>query len=366
MKPEVLRRAWLPALIVALASAAAFGQVWRGGHGRVEGSVKDPQGNPVVGATVSMRMQAGEAGGPDLKTDKKGRWAILGIVGGMWNVDISAPGFETRQISYNVKEFERNPNIDVVLAPAVKKEPAHEEITVAGKKISKETADALEKGNAAWDEALKAQEAHDACRTAPAPGADPAQCEKAADAQKKAKFAEATGFYEKALAELSDNTALLTKLQMAGYLTQGYDQAVKYAKMIVEKDPGNTTSWLMIAEIELTKGNLAEGKAALEKVPPESITDPTVYMNMGIICYNKNLPDQAEIYFTKAIEKKADLSEAYYYRGLARYQAAGAIKNKQQAAGKHAEAKSDFQKYMQIDPNGKDADTVKELLKTLK
>ena len=357
---NILRTAGFALLLAGIGTGAARAQSWRGGHGRVEGSVKDPQGNPIADATISMRLQQGGTnGGPDIKTNKKGHWAILGIVGGAWNVDISAPGYQTKSISYNLKEFERNESIDVVLAPEVKKEAPHEEISVGGKKISKETADSLDKGNAAWNDALKAQETKDGCRTAPAPGKESAdaiaQCEKDADAIRKAKFAEATGLYEKALPELSDNTALLTKLEMAGYLVQSYDQADKYAKMIVEKDPSNTTSWLMIAEIALQKGNLAEGKAAIEKVPADKITDPTVYLNMGVICYNKNIPKDAVEYFTKAIDMKPDFSEAYYYRGLSRYQA-------KDMAG----ARADFQKYMEIDPNGKDADTVKELLKSLK
>ena len=354
------RLAGLVWLVVAFGGSRVFGQAWRGGNGRVEGTVKDAQGNPIENATVSMRLQApGVSGGPDMKTNKKGHWAVLGIIGGMWNVDFSAPGFQTKEITYNVKEFERNPNIDIQLAPEVKKEAPKEEIKVGGKTITKETADVLDQGNKAWDDALKAQEAHDACRTAPAAGKESAdavaQCEKDADAAKKAKFAEATSSYEKALTELSDNVPLLTKLEMAGYLTQNYDQAEKYAKQIVEKDPTNTTSQLMVAELELQKGNLAEGKAALEKVPPEKITDPTVYMNMGIICYNKNQPKDAAEYFSKAIEKKADFSEAYYYRGLARYQSKD-----------HVGSKADFQKYLEIDPNGKDAETVRELLKSIK
>lgn len=371
MTSTVLRKAGLAGITAMICAGALWGQSWRGGHGRVEGTVKDPQGKPIADATVAMRIQQGASStGPDIKTNSKGHWAILGIVGGAWNIDISAPGYQTKQIAYGLKEFERNPNIDVVLEPEVQKQASKEEISVGGKKIGKETADALDKGNTAWNDALKGQETRDACRATPAAGKESAdaiaQCEKEADAVRKAKFAEATGLYEKALPELSDNTALMTKLEMAGYLTQNYDQAEKYAKMITAHDPANTTSWMMIAELELQKGNLAEAKAAVEKVPAEKITDPTVFLNMGVICYNKNLPTDAEHYFTKAIDMKADFSEAYYYRGLARYQIGGSTKGKQEAAAKFAEAKADFQKYMQIDPNGKDADTVKELLKSIK
>ncbi|HET7451941.1 MAG TPA: hypothetical protein VFL12_04325, partial [Thermoanaerobaculia bacterium] len=46
-------------------STVAMAQDWRG-HGRVEGNVKDPQGNPFEGATVSLRWTDGK--GPDVKT----------------------------------------------------------------------------------------------------------------------------------------------------------------------------------------------------------------------------------------------------------------------------------------------------------
>jgi tetratricopeptide (TPR) repeat protein len=334
---KTLWKARLVVLVLAGAAAAAYGQAWRGGQGRVEGTVKDPQGNPIADASVAMRLQSATSGspGPDLKTNKKGHWAILGIIGGMWNVDISAPGYQTKEISYNLKEFERNPNIDVTLAPEVKQEAVkpHEEITVAGKKVSKETADALEKGNAAMN---------------------------AKD------YATARAEYEKAAVELPDNDSLLRNLELSSYFDNKFDEALKYARQIVEKDPTNTTSWIMIAELEIQKGDLAASKAAIEKVPADKITDPVVYMNLGIVCYNKNNPAEADEYFTKALAIKNDLSEAYYYRGLARYQAAGSIKDRQAASAKRGEAKADFQKYLEIDPSGKDADTVKELLKSIK
>jgi len=334
---KTLWKTRLAILVLAGSAAAAYGQAWRGGQGRVEGNVKDPQGNPIADASIAMRLQSATSGspGPDLKTNKKGHWAILGIIGGAWNVDISAPGYQTKQISYNLKEFERNPNIDVTLSPEVKQEAVkpHEEITVAGKKVSKETADALEKGNAA----MTAKD-----------------------------YATARSEYEKAAVELPDNDSLLRNLELSSYFDNKFDEALKYARQIVEKDPSNTTSWIMIAELEIQKGDLAASKAAIEKVPADKITDPVVYMNLGIVCYNKNNPAEADQYFTKALAIKSDLSEAYYYRGLARYQAAGSIKDRQAAAAKRGEAKADFQKYLEIDPSGKDADTVKELLKSIK
>ncbi len=301
-----------------LLSAVAGAQEWRGGHGRLEGEVTNPKGEPIVGATVSLRLEG--TGGPDLKTDKKGKWAVLGLTGGKWNVDISAPGYQTRQVSVNVSEVQRGQPVKLQLQPEVKVVP-HEEISVGGKKISKETADAIKAANDAWD---------------------------AKD------WAASRANYEKALGELSDNESILEHLELACYNGKQYDDALKYAKKVVAVAPDNVTSWLMIAEIQLTKGNFDAGRDALAKVPDDKIVDPGPYMNMGILYYNKNKPVEAEDFFTRAIGKKADAADAYYYRGLARYQ-----------QKKSADAKADFEKYLELAPAGENAETAKELLKAM-
>ena len=306
-------------LLLAAASVLSA-QEWRAGRARVEGSVKNEKGEPIAGAKVSLRWK-GHTDGPDVTTDKRGKWALLGLAGGAWNIDFAAPGYVTKQISADLKEAERNPPIDVQLQPAQPVAPAHEELLVGGKKVSKETADAIEKGNAA----MTAQ-----------------------------NFAEARAEYLKAVAELADNGPLLMRLAAAYYGEGNSEEAVQYAKKVVEKDPQDATAWRMIAEIELARGNLEAGKAALEKVPPERIKDAQPYLNMGILLYNKKKPAEAEAVLSKAIGVQPDLADAYYMRGLARL-----------GLNKKAEAKADLQKYLELSPNGSDAKDVREILKTL-
>ncbi len=303
-------------------AAAALGQGWHQGKGRLEGTVTSPKGEPIVGATVAMRL---EGQGPDLKTDKKGHWAILGINGGSWDLDVSAPGYQSRKITVSVSEVTRIPPMAIQLEPEVQKQPAKEEevpITVGGKAISKEAAEALEKGNAA--SAAK-------------------------------NYGEAQANYLKALPELPDNVSLLTNLALVYYFDNKPDEALKYARQTVEKDPASQSAWLMISELELQKGNLEAGQQALSKVPEERITSPAPYLNLGTLYYNKKRPAEAEENFSKAIAKKPDLAEAYYYRGLARFQ-----------LKRLPEAKADLQKYIELDPSGKDAETAKEILKAMK
>ncbi len=309
------------ALCIALAALAA-GQGWHQGKGRLEGSVTNSKGEPIAGATVALRL---EGQGPDLKTDKKGRWAILGINGGNWDVDISAPGYQPRKLSVNVSEVRRAQPVTIQLEPeAQQQQPVQQEVptTVGGKAISKEAAEALEKGNAA--------------------------------SQAK-NYAEAQANYLKVLPELPDNVSLLSNLALVYYFDNKPDEALKYARQTVEKDPGNQPAWLIISELELQKGNLEAGQQALAKVPDERITSPTPYLNVGILFYNKKRAAEAEEYFSKAIAKKPDLAEAYYYRGLARYQ-----------LKRTAEAKADLEKSIELDPSGKDAETAKEILKSMK
>ncbi len=308
------------ALSIALA-AVASGQGWHQGKGRLEGSVTGPKGEPIAGATVAMRL---EGQGPDLKTDKKGHWAILGINGGSWDLDVSAPGYQSRKITVSVSEITRIPSMTIQLEPEVQQQAPKQEVAiqVGGKTISKEAAEAIEKGNAA--------------------------------SQAK-NYPEAQASYLKALPELPDNVSLLTNLALVYYFDNKPDEALKYAHQTAEKDPANQSAWLMISELELQKGNLDVGQQALSKVPEERITSPAPYLNLGILYYNKKKPAEAEENFSKAIAKKPDLAEAYYYRGLARYQ-----------LKRMPEAKADLQKSIELDPSGKDAETAKELLKAMK
>lgn len=80
-----------------------------------------------------------------------------------------------------------------------------------------------------------------------------------------------------------------------------------------------------------------------------------MFTNIGILLLNKKKPEDAWTYFDQAVKLAPGDADSYYYRGLAGYQ-----------AKKKAEAKADFQKYLELAPQGENAADVKEYLKTLK
>jgi tetratricopeptide (TPR) repeat protein len=312
------------ASIVLLAVvASAVGQEWRGGKTRVDGVVKNEKGEPIAGATVKLRWGKSGHGGPDLTTDKSGRWAVGGIQPGPWDVDVEAAGYQTKKINVSLQESGRNPSVELQLEPQVQAAPAavkEPEIQVGGKTISKETAAAIEAGNAALS---------------------------------SGNWAAAREYYVKALAELPDNAALIERTA-AAYMGEGNNgEALRYARMAAEKSPQDPQPWQIIAELEIGKGNAEAGLEALDKIPPDRVKDNTLYLNAGILLYNKKKLAEAEPAFDKAIAIKPDAT-AYYYRGLVRYQ-----------QKKTKEAKADFQKALELAPDGPDAKDIKDLLKTM-
>lgn len=312
--------ALLPAAV--LAGGVARAQDWHEGRGRLEGTVTSTKGEPIAGATVALRYKGS---GPDLKSDKKGHWAILGLAGGDWDIDVSAAGFQQKKISITVTELSRNQPVILSLEPEAKQEVQEApgtQVQAGGKPISKEAAAAIEAGNAAY---------------------------------KAKNYEQAEENYLKALPELPDNPSLLSNLALSYYFDNKPEKALSFARKLAAADSENTSAWLMIADLELQKGNLEAGKEALAKVPDERITSPEPHMNLGILCYNKKKLPEAEEAFTKAIAKEPDLAQAYFYRGLVRYQ-----------AKRLAEAKADFQKLVELEPAGKDAETAREILNTIK
>ncbi|MEP6802435.1 MAG: tetratricopeptide repeat protein [Acidobacteriota bacterium] len=309
--------------VPVVAASAAKAQDWHQGHGRLEGTVQNAKGDPIAGATVAVRLNGA---GTDLKTNTVGHWGLLGMTGGSWEIDFSAPGYQSKKINVNVSEMSRIPTVKIQLEPEAPAQAASEgprtEVRVGGKAISKQAAAALERGNAAM---------------------------------KEKKFADAEENFLKVLPELPDESSLLYTLSLSFYFDGKTDRALEFARKTVAVEPRKADAWLMISELELQKGNLEAGQEALARVPPERITSPEPYVDLGVLSYNKKKYPEADQAFTKAISLKPDFAQAYYYRGLGRF-----------AVKRMPEARADLQKSLELAPSGPDAENAKEVLKSIK
>lgn len=319
----------LVALLAFLVAATASAQGWRG-TGRVQGSVVDQTtGKAIAGAKVKLGSAKASNDGPTITTDKRGNWAAGGLIGGSWNVDVSAEGYVARQISVELSEINRIPPMKIELEPVPPPPPPVEEapatrdvIQVGGVEITPETAAALEAANTYM---------------------------------KEQKWTEAAAEYEKAVAALPENTSLKFAIARAYYGAKDLKKAIGYLQGVYDADTGNLTAAQLLANMLIEDGQVDAGKGILDKLPPGSMTDPTALINIGILFLNKGKLEDAWKYFDDSVKLSPEAPETYYYRGIASLQ-----------LKKMNDAKADFKKVIEIGPDSPEAKDAKELLSQMK
>jgi predicted Zn-dependent protease len=309
-------------LIALLVATSAMAQVR--GRGRLQGTVTDKEsGKAIEGATVTVVLASESTQPIVVKTDSRGHWSALGLTTGQWNVDISSPGYTTSRGTANVSEITPMPTIQTGLAHEVKREAVAPAPTPL---VPKEAIEAIKEGQALMGEQ---------------------------------KYKEALVDFEKALPMVpTDKPELKTVhdqimqvMAQAYYKTGDLKNAIAMLEKSLAEDPSNTPSAVLLANLYLEDGRLEAGKALLEKLPPSAITDPTAYINVGILFLNKKNPADGITYFTKAIDMNPKLAEGYYYRGLARAQ-----------LKKTLDSRADFEQVIALSPGSQEAKDAKVML----
>ncbi len=295
-------------VLVALAGASSvLAQDWKG-TGRIEGVVSDESGAPLANVTIKADLPE-RGGGTTLKSDKKGRWVLAAIAAGAWNLDFVAEGYETKMIGVRLPgESVRLPLVKVSL----KKAGPPPELKAAA--------------------------------------------EKADAAYKAGRFEEARAEYEKLLAMRPDLAATIH--QQIGF---SYIQEKQYAKgldqldQVLAADPGNVAVRAIAAQAALEGGMMDRAKELLAGLDETKITIPDVFFNMGVSFLNAGQVATAIDYFGKAIRVDPAYVDAYYRRAL------GYL-----GEGKTAEAKADFQKVVELQPEGEMAKMSRKALEQIK
>jgi tetratricopeptide (TPR) repeat protein len=306
------------AVVLTFAATAAMAQVR--GKGRLQGNVTEAgTGKPIDGATVTISLSDGSTQPLVVKTNAKGRWSALGLIGGQWNIDIEAAGYQTNRGSATVSEIQMQAPIKTELTPAA---PVQEEPQVAAGGVPQEIVDAVNLGQ----EYLAA-----------------------------GKYKEAIVELEKALPALPDNMPLKQVLAQAYYKDGDLRKAIALLEVVTASPASNNSIVLLLTNLYLENSQLDEAKARLAALPPDAITDPTVYMNIGILFLNKNNPAEAVTYLTSAVDMDSTRADTLYYRGLAYLQ-----------QKKTKEATADFEKVLAMSPDSPEGRDAKQLVDSLK
>lgn len=110
---QFLAAAFIAALIVVSLAVPATAQ-----SGRATGRVVDTTGQPIMGATVLARNNDASPSQITSATDKGGRFAMIGLRGGVWTFAAEAPGFLPMEGTVPIRAGTPGPPLQFVLRRA--------------------------------------------------------------------------------------------------------------------------------------------------------------------------------------------------------------------------------------------------------
>ncbi len=352
----------LIAVVAALCAPFALGQT----TGTVKGVCKDIEGKPIAQAEVQwVGTESGHT--YNLKTNNKGEYFSLGVVPGKYNVKLSKDG----------KELFHYTNVPVGL-----------EDTTQDFDLKKEQAAAAQ-GQGLTPEQIKAKQDADAKRAAEsktigtlneklkaaAAASDAKDYDTAIATLTEANQIDATrdliwfklgDAYRMSATTQADPAEKQKRLELAA---TNYQKAIdlRGASEQAAKDPDNNT------KMAAYYNNLAETYSKANKVD-DSVTnynkaaqlDPThagTYLfNEGAVLTNAGKVDDAIAAFDKVIAADPTKAAAYYWKGVNMIGKATLKGDKMIAPEGTAEA---FQKYLELEPDGKMAQPAKDMLASI-
>lgn len=355
----------LPLLLVlaaGLSAPPAFAQT----TGTVKGTCKDSEGKPIAGAEVEWTgTESGHT--YKLKTNNKGEYFSLGIVPGKYNVKFTKDGKEIFHINnitvgldevvqdLDLKKEQVNAGQAQGMTPEQAKARAEAAAKVEGEKKTVGTLN--EKLNAA----KAASDAGD-FETAIATLNEANQIDNTRDLI-WFKLGDA---YRMSAPKQTDPEEKKKRYEMAA---TNYQKAIELrgASETAQKDPDNN------AKMAAYYNNLAEAYAKANKID-DSVANydkaaqldaahaATYFFNEGAVLTNAGKVDAAIAAFDKVIAADPTRAEAYYWKGVNLIGKATLKGDKMVAPEGTAEA---FQKYLELQPEGKLAQPAKDMLASI-
>ncbi len=341
-------------LCLLVASAPLAAQQWAG-RGRLQGEIKDEQGKPIEGAKLTFRqgterVDPAQSGPEPVFTNAKGKWAIGGLAGGAWGVLIQKDGYVDSEGQLRANEF--GPAQPAIISL---REIPKEVIQAATNSSIANTA--LNLGDELFNGAKYAQarSEYEKAIEIVDEGVRPAIYFRIAKTyvQEKA-FAKAVTPLEKATAIDTKNAEMLQFLASAYYSADQVDKAIDSLKKVLEIKVDDPAAMKLLVDFLVDAGREEEAKVYLAKLPQGTAIDPASLLNIGIRQFNEGKVAEAYAAFERVVAENPTMGDAYYYRGLS---ALGLSKIDQ--------AKADFKKLLEIDPNNSHAAEAKDFLKSL-
>jgi len=153
-----------------------------------------------------------------------------------------------------------------------------------------------------------------------------------------------------------DNTIHQTWLEMGKiyFIREKYAEARQHLLKAVELNPGLAVAYRLLAAIEEKSGNAKEAERYSKLAQEKGGVTAIDKFNDGITAFNKNDMDTAIALFKESLQLDPNWADSYFQLGMSQL-------NK----GLNAEAIVNLNKYLELQPNGSQAETCRQIIKAL-
>lgn len=378
MSAQLRRSLLFPGFLLLLA-ASAWAQTTT-----LEGDVKGQDGQPLKGAVIDLN-RTDIKGHYQVKSDKKGHWLYSGLPYGTYDITCTVNGQLMDKVTHVQSKYGESTTVDFDLQKTAAAHQAQQQAAQQAAATGQASAD-VERGmskeqKAQYEaqikqksEALKKNKAlndafnagHDALK---AGDAETDKAKKAADYQAAIDKFNQAGQIDATQAVVWDSLGEaysgLAKTQTGEDQTKSYDAAIDAYKKGLAIKPDDAAVYNQMGNIYGAEKKIPEATEALQK---SAQLDPTMaskaYYNMGANLVNSGQPDKAVDFFQKAIDADANYADAHYQLGIC-LMAKAQVDTKTGKITPPPGTAEQFQKYLELKPDGPYAQPSKDMLAQL-
>lgn len=266
--------------------------------GRVLGVVRDDRGEPIKGATVVAENPDATPRSFASTTDDKGRFGILGLKSGSWNMTAQAPGHVGQAGVVNVRQGSgANPPITFTLQNIPTVVSALGAVAMTDLQADLAIADQLYNSQA-WDAAIAAYRS--VLNKTPALSFINLQI--AAASRSKGDFNAAVAAYNALLTIEPNNDKAMVGIAMVS-LDKGDIQAAEQTLEAAAQGSGATREvFYRLAEVKLSKNNVEDATKAYLRAAAVDPTWGKPVLALGRVAMNRGDKAAATKYFERVLE----------------------------------------------------------------
>jgi tetratricopeptide (TPR) repeat protein len=346
----------------------------------LEGDVKDQNGQPLKGAVIKLD-RTDIKGHYQVKTDKKGHWLYTGLPFGKYDISCEVDGKVMDKVSGVQSKYGESVPVDFDLRKVAQQQAATQQANNSGQ-LTQEQAHGMSKEQKEQYEAQMKQRAEQmkknkALNDSYNAGKDAMTVAQAdADKTKKATdFQTAIDNFQKASqlddkqeavwAGLGDAYYGLGQTQTGDERNKSFDAAIDAYKKVLTINPNEAAIYNQMGNIYGAEKKMPEATEALTKAAQ---LDPQMaakaYYNMGANLVNSGNPNDAADFFKKAIDADPNYADAHYQYGVC-LMGKAQVDNKTGKITPPAGTAEQFQKYLELKPDGPNAQSAKDMLASL-